>query len=54
MRTETTAVDFFNAKIERYPKHLGRYVLWAGTRGIYGVREKPDRDVAQILLRSSL
>ena len=23
LRTETTAVDFFNAKIERYPDHLG-------------------------------
>ena len=24
LRTENTAVDFFNAKIERYPDHLGR------------------------------
>jgi glyoxylase-like metal-dependent hydrolase (beta-lactamase superfamily II) len=54
LRTETTAVDFFNAKIERYPKHLGRYVLWAGTRGLYGARKNPDGDVAQILLRSWL
>jgi glyoxylase-like metal-dependent hydrolase (beta-lactamase superfamily II) len=54
LRIETTAVDFFNAKITRYPKHLGRTVLWAGTRGIYGVREDPDGDVAQILLRSWL
>ena len=30
LRTEDTAVDFFNAKIERYPNHLGRTVLWAG------------------------
>ena len=28
LRTESTAVDFFNAKIERYPNHLGRTVLW--------------------------
>jgi glyoxylase-like metal-dependent hydrolase (beta-lactamase superfamily II) len=54
LQTETTAVDFFNAKIERYPDHLGRYVLWAGTRGVYGVREHPDGTIAQILLRSWL
>ncbi len=54
LRTETTAVDFFNAKIERYPDHLGRYVLWAGARGLYGVREHADGDIAQILLRSWL
>jgi glyoxylase-like metal-dependent hydrolase (beta-lactamase superfamily II) len=54
LRTETTAVAFFNAKIERYPDHLGRYVLWAGSRGLYGVREHADGDVAQTLLRSWL
>jgi glyoxylase-like metal-dependent hydrolase (beta-lactamase superfamily II) len=54
LRTETTAVDFFNAKITRYPNHLGRTVLWAGTRGMYDVRKNPDGDVAQILLRSWL
>jgi hypothetical protein len=26
LRTENTAVDFFNAKVERYPNHLGRTV----------------------------
>jgi glyoxylase-like metal-dependent hydrolase (beta-lactamase superfamily II) len=41
LRTEPTAVDFFNAKVERYPDHLGRTVLWAGTRGMYDVREHP-------------
>jgi glyoxylase-like metal-dependent hydrolase (beta-lactamase superfamily II) len=54
LQSETTAVDFFNAKIERYPDHLGRYVLWAGARGLYGVREHADGDIAQILLRSWL
>jgi glyoxylase-like metal-dependent hydrolase (beta-lactamase superfamily II) len=54
LRTETTAVDFFNAKIERYPNHLGRTVLWAGARGLYGVREDPDGDIARILLSSWL
>jgi glyoxylase-like metal-dependent hydrolase (beta-lactamase superfamily II) len=54
LRTETTAEDFFNAKIERYPDHLGRTVMWAGARGLYGVREHPDGDIAQILLGSWL
>jgi hypothetical protein len=29
--TAKTAVDFFDAKLERYPDHLGRTVLWAGS-----------------------
>jgi glyoxylase-like metal-dependent hydrolase (beta-lactamase superfamily II) len=54
LRTEPSAVDFFNAEIERYPDHLGRFVLWAGTRGLYGARENPDGDIAKILLGSWL
>ena len=54
MRTETTAVDFFNAKIERYPNHLGRTVLWASASTLYGVREHPDEDIGQIILTSWL
>jgi glyoxylase-like metal-dependent hydrolase (beta-lactamase superfamily II) len=50
LRTENTAVDFFNAKIERYPKHLARTVLWAGASALYGVREHPEEDVVQILV----
>jgi glyoxylase-like metal-dependent hydrolase (beta-lactamase superfamily II) len=50
LRTEHTAVDFFNAKIERYPNHLARTVLWAGASAIYGVREHPEEDVGQILV----
>ena len=50
LRTQNTAVDFFNAKIERYPNHLGRTVLWAGASAIYGVREHPDEDVRQVIL----
>ena len=49
LRTENTAVGFFNAKIERYPDHLGRTVLWAGASALYGVREHPGEDVAQII-----
>src|SRR5262245_32794992 len=37
LRTENTAVDFFKAKIERYPNHLGRTVLWASASALYGV-----------------
>ena len=49
LRTERTAVDFFNAKIARYPNHLARTVLWASAAGLYGVREHPKDDVGQIL-----
>jgi glyoxylase-like metal-dependent hydrolase (beta-lactamase superfamily II) len=50
LRTETTAVGFFNAKIERYPNPLARTVLWAGSSALYGVREHPEQDVGQILV----
>jgi glyoxylase-like metal-dependent hydrolase (beta-lactamase superfamily II) len=49
LRAKNTAVDFFNAKIDRYPDYLGRTVLWAGAAALYGVREHPDEDVAQIV-----
>src|SRR5262245_30227800 len=49
LRSENTAVDFFNAKIERYPNHLARTVLWASAAGLYGVREHLGEDVGQIL-----
>src|SRR5262249_46349104 len=39
LRTEKTAVDFFNAKIQRYPNHLARTVLWASASTLYAVRE---------------
>jgi hypothetical protein len=50
LRTENTAVDFFNAKIERYPNHLGRTVLWAGASVLYGAREHPEEDIGQLIL----
>jgi glyoxylase-like metal-dependent hydrolase (beta-lactamase superfamily II) len=50
LQTENTAVDFFNAKIERYPNHLARTVLWAGASAVYGVREHPGQDIVQILV----
>jgi glyoxylase-like metal-dependent hydrolase (beta-lactamase superfamily II) len=54
LRTEPTAVDFFNAKIERYPDHLGRFVLWAGAGAVYGVREHPEQDAAGVVLNAWL
>jgi glyoxylase-like metal-dependent hydrolase (beta-lactamase superfamily II) len=52
LRTEETAVGFFTAELERYPDHLGRTVLWAAARALYGVREHPGGDVRSILLDS--
>jgi phosphoenolpyruvate synthase/pyruvate phosphate dikinase len=43
-------VDFFSAKIKRYPNHVGRTVLWAGASAIYGVREHPGEDVGRIVV----
>src|SRR5215469_15058968 len=54
LRTENTAVAFFNAKIERYPGHLGRTVLWAGASVLYGMREHPGQDLAQTVLAAWL
>jgi glyoxylase-like metal-dependent hydrolase (beta-lactamase superfamily II) len=54
LQTENSAVDFFNAKIERYPNHLGRTVLWVTARALYDVREHPDDDVAQTVLNAWL
>ena len=42
LRTENSAVGFFNATIELYPDHLARTVLWAGASAIYGVRDHPE------------
>jgi glyoxylase-like metal-dependent hydrolase (beta-lactamase superfamily II) len=54
LRTENTAVDFFTAKLRRYPKHLGRTVLWIGASVVYGVREHPEEDVRKIIVAAWL
>jgi glyoxylase-like metal-dependent hydrolase (beta-lactamase superfamily II) len=54
LRTKISAVDFFNAKIERYPNHLGQTVLWVGVSVLYGAREHPDEDIRKIILASWL
>jgi glyoxylase-like metal-dependent hydrolase (beta-lactamase superfamily II) len=54
LQSQSTAVDFFNAKIERYPNHLGRTVLWAGAGALYGVRKHPEEDIGQIILTAWL
>jgi glyoxylase-like metal-dependent hydrolase (beta-lactamase superfamily II) len=50
LRTENTAVDFFNAMIERYPDRLGQTVLWSTAQALYGVREHPGEDVTQFIV----
>src|SRR5262249_36809279 len=54
LRTESPAVGFFNAKIDRYPAYLGRLVLWVSASALYGVREHPEANPAQIILNSWL
>jgi glyoxylase-like metal-dependent hydrolase (beta-lactamase superfamily II) len=54
LRTEDTPVDFFNAKIERYPDWLGRTVLWAGAKALYDVRANPGGNIPQIVLSAWL
>ena len=54
LRTENSAVGFFNAKLERYPSHLARTVLWVGTSVVYGVREHPEQDVREIIVNAWL
>jgi glyoxylase-like metal-dependent hydrolase (beta-lactamase superfamily II) len=50
LQTAGTAVDFFDATLQRYPNHLGRTVLWAGVSAIYGVREHPGEDARKYVL----
>jgi glyoxylase-like metal-dependent hydrolase (beta-lactamase superfamily II) len=54
MRTEDSALGYFNAKIERYPDHLGRLILWVTARALYGIREHPGDDPRKIILASWL
>ena len=48
-RTENTAVDYFNAMVERYPDRLGRSVLWATAQAVFGIREHPGEDPVQFI-----
>lgn len=54
LRTEDTPIDFFNAKIKRYPDYLGRMILWVSASALYGVREHPEWNAAQVVLASWL
>ena len=54
LRTESNALDFFNAELERYPDHLGRTILWIGASALYGAREHPDEDFGRIVLSAWL
>lgn len=52
LETESSAVEFFDAKIARYPEHLGRTILWVGASVLYGARENPAEDIRKIVLAS--
>jgi glyoxylase-like metal-dependent hydrolase (beta-lactamase superfamily II) len=54
LRTEDTAAGYFGAKIDRYPGHLGRLILWVTARALYGVREHPGEDPRKVILSSWL
>jgi glyoxylase-like metal-dependent hydrolase (beta-lactamase superfamily II) len=54
LRTEDTALGYFNAKIERYPDYLGRLILWVTARALYGIREHPGEDPRRIIVASWL
>jgi glyoxylase-like metal-dependent hydrolase (beta-lactamase superfamily II) len=54
LRSEDTALDFFNAELERYPDHLGRTILWVGASALYGRREHPEQDYGRIVLSAWL
>ncbi|MFF3133295.1 MBL fold metallo-hydrolase [Streptomyces mirabilis] len=47
--TQKTAVDYFNAMVDRYPDRLGRTVLWATAQAVYGIRENPEEDPVQFI-----
>jgi glyoxylase-like metal-dependent hydrolase (beta-lactamase superfamily II) len=54
LQTQNTALEFFEAEIERYPNHLGRMILWVSASALYGIREHPGEDVGKIILGSWL
>jgi len=54
LQTQDTALDFFNAKLESYPDHLGRTVLWAGAQTLYASRERPGEDIRKVVVESWL
>ncbi len=49
LSTQKTAVDYFNAMVQRYPDRLGRTVLWATAQAVFGIREHPDEDPIQFI-----
>jgi glyoxylase-like metal-dependent hydrolase (beta-lactamase superfamily II) len=54
LETQGTAVEFFDAKVERYPNHLGRTVLWIGASVLYGAREHPEKSLGEVTLAAWL
>jgi glyoxylase-like metal-dependent hydrolase (beta-lactamase superfamily II) len=49
LKTETTALGYFNHMIELHPDYAGQLILWAGAGAQYGVREHPAANRSQIV-----
>ena len=49
LKTETTALGYFNHMIELHPDYAGQLILWAGAGAQYGVREHPAASRSQIV-----
>lgn len=43
-RTAKSALEYYNAMVDRYPERLGRSVLWATAQAVFGMRERPGED----------
>jgi glyoxylase-like metal-dependent hydrolase (beta-lactamase superfamily II) len=54
LRTETTAVGFFDAMVARHPEYLARTVLWVTASALFGARQNPGADIGQILVAAWL
>jgi hypothetical protein len=45
-----TAVDFFNAMLERYPdRRLGATTLWSGAKAVYASRDRQGEAVQNVI-----
>jgi glyoxylase-like metal-dependent hydrolase (beta-lactamase superfamily II) len=49
LRTVSTAVEFFDAMIARYPRYIAQTVLWASATALYGARDHPERDLRETI-----
>jgi len=49
LKTDTTALDYFNHLIGLHADYAGQLILWAGAGAQYGVRERPAEDRSKIV-----